>query len=137
MTAVLLVLFMSAQPLQAQVDSGSILGDDCGRLGGADQWCQSHIDQRRHERHPLVHDWRGWSLQVHSTQDWQLQGDCNLPGIQTTTQTNITVDVGADVVINFSLKPGAVTQTVEVVATIPVLQRKTLRRSSRRLSQRE
>src|SRR6058998_3114928 len=43
-------------------------------------------------------------------------------GFQTITQTNVVVNVGTDVVINFNLKPGAVTQTVEVVAAVPVLQ---------------
>src|SRR5207249_480606 len=43
-------------------------------------------------------------------------------GFQTITQTNVVVNVGTDVVFNFNLKPGAVSQTVEVEATIPVLQ---------------
>ena len=35
-------------------------------------------------------------------------------GFQTTEQKNVTVNVGQDVVANFTLKPGQVTETVEV-----------------------
>ena len=43
-------------------------------------------------------------------------------GFQTTTQKNVTVNVRADVVIDFKLSPGQVTQTVEVTAAPPLLQ---------------
>ena len=38
------------------------------------------------------------------------------------TQRHLTVNVGAEVVINFALKPGAVTETIEVASTTPVLE---------------
>ena len=43
-------------------------------------------------------------------------------GFQTTTQRNIMVNVGSNVVINFTLKPGQVSETVEVTTTTPVLE---------------
>ena len=40
-------------------------------------------------------------------------------GFQTTTQHNVIVNVGADVVVDFTLKPGLVTETVEVTTAPP------------------
>jgi len=43
-------------------------------------------------------------------------------GFQTVIQRNVNVSVGENVVANFSLKPGAVSETVSVESTAPVLQ---------------
>lgn len=43
-------------------------------------------------------------------------------GFQRVSQTGVTVNVTANVVINFTLKPGNVAETVEVTAAAPVLQ---------------
>lgn len=43
-------------------------------------------------------------------------------GFQTTTQTGVKVDIGTNVGLNFSLKPGSQTETIEVTAATPVLQ---------------
>jgi hypothetical protein len=43
-------------------------------------------------------------------------------GFQTTTQTGIQVNIGSNVGLNFSLKPGSQTETIEVTAATPVLQ---------------
>jgi hypothetical protein len=121
-TAVLLVLFLSAQPLQAQVDTGSILGTIADASGAPINGAKV----------TLTNEGTGAALSVTTGADGaykftplkigSYKVTATFQGFQTTTQTSITVNVGADVVINFSLKPGAVTQTVEVVATIPVLQ---------------
>src|SRR5262249_1728604 len=44
------------------------------------------------------------------------------PGFQTTTQTGVRVEIGSNVGLNLSLKPGSETQTIEVTAATPVLQ---------------
>jgi len=43
-------------------------------------------------------------------------------GFQTTTQSGVVVNIGSNVALNFSLKPGSQTETVEVTGAIPVLQ---------------
>jgi len=45
-----------------------------------------------------------------------------IQGFQTTTQHGLTVNVGENLVADFSLKPGSVSETVEVTTTAPVLQ---------------
>src|SRR5207253_7632525 len=81
--------------------------------------------RRRHTRWP-----RDWSSDVCSS-----DLTASYQGFQTITQTNIEVNVGTDVVINFNLKPGAVTQTVEVVAAVPVLQTQNASRSEEHTSE--
>src|SRR5271165_919079 len=46
----------------------------------------------------------------------------NYTGFTTMTQRHVTVNVDAQVVANFALKPGAVTETIEVASTTPVLE---------------
>jgi hypothetical protein len=45
-----------------------------------------------------------------------------IQGFQTTTTHGLTVNVGEALVADFSLKPGAVSETVEVTSTAPLLQ---------------
>src|SRR5256712_4363442 len=122
MTAVLLFLFLSVQPLQAQVDTGSILGTIADASGAPISGAKV----------TLTNEGTGAALSFTTSADGvykftplkigSYKVTATFQGFQTTAQTNIAVNVGADVVINFSLKPGALTQSVEVVATIPVLQ---------------
>jgi len=120
--ALLLVLFLSAPPLQAQVDTGSILGTVTDASGAAISGAKV----------TLTNQGTGAALSTTTGADGVYKftplkiGSYKLTasyqGFETVTQTNITVDVGADVVINFNLKPGSVTQSVEVVSAVPVLQ---------------
>jgi hypothetical protein len=45
-----------------------------------------------------------------------------LQGFQTAVQRDVTVNVGQSVVVDVALKPGSVSETVEVTSTVPVLQ---------------
>jgi hypothetical protein len=122
LSAVLLVLFSSARPLQAQVDTGTILGTIADASGAPINGAKV----------TLTNEGTGATLTFTTGGDGtykftplrvgNYKVTASFQGFQTTTQTGIAVDVGAAVVINFSLNPGAVTQTVEVVASIPVLQ---------------
>jgi len=122
MIAVLLVLLLSALPLRAQVDTGTILGTIADASGAPINGAKV----------TLTNEGTGASLSITTGADGSYKFTplkvgsykvtASFQGFQTTTQTSIAVNVGADVVINFSLNPGSVTQSVEVVASIPVLQ---------------
>ena len=122
MLAMAVVVFLSAQPLYAQVDTGSILGTVMDASGAAINGAKV----------TLTNEGTGAALSTVTGSDGvykftplrigKYKVTATYQGFQTTTQTGIEVNVGADVVINFNLNPGAVTQSVEVVATIPVLQ---------------
>jgi Carboxypeptidase regulatory-like domain/TonB dependent receptor len=116
------VLFVGATPLRAQVDEGTILGtvrDSSGAtINGATV--------------TLTNEGTGASLTFTTGDDGGYRftpikiGSYKVsavgPGFATLTQTKITVDVGANVVIDFALKPGQTTVVVEVTAEQPVLE---------------
>src|SRR6266481_6177656 len=111
-TAVMLFTLLSAQPLRAQVDAGTILGTVSDASGAPINGAKV----------TLTNEGTSASLSTITGPVGSYKVTASFQGFQTTTQINIPVDVGADVVINFTLKPGAVTETVEVSAAPPVLE---------------
>jgi len=119
------VFVFSSQPLHAQVDTGSITGTitdaSSAVVGGA--------------KVTLTNE--GTSATLTATADASGAYTFNpvrigsytvtvsYQGFQTTTQKNITVNVGSALTVNFSLKPGQVTETVEVTSTTPLLETQT------------
>ena len=119
------VLFFSAQPLHAQVDTGSITGtvtdSSSAVVGGA--------------KVTLTNE--GTSAALSTTADSSggytftpvrigtYTVTVSYQGFQTTTQKNIVVNVGSALVVNFTLKPGQVTEVVEVTTTTPLLETQT------------
>src|ERR1700722_4440464 len=115
-------LLLNAEFLQAQVDTGSITGtvtDASGAVvGGA--------------KVTLTNEGTGTSLSTTSGSDGvynfspvrigTYKLEVSAQGFKTEVQIHATVDVSARVLINFKLEPGAVTETVEVNTTAPVLQ---------------
>src|SRR6516225_8375666 len=118
----LLLLFMGAGQSFAQVDTGTILGsvsDSSGaRISGATV--------------TLTNEGTNATLSTTTGDDGSYKFTpvrigrytvaVTMQGFQTTTQKAITVNVGENVVADFSLKPGAVSETVEVTSSVPVLQ---------------
>ena len=116
------VIALSVVPLSAQVDTGSISGtvaDPSGAVvGGA--------------KVTLTNEGTGASLSTATGSDGLYNfsplkiGSYTLsvsaPGFQTTTQRKITVNVSSSVLTNVALKPGQVTETVEVTTSAPVLE---------------
>jgi hypothetical protein len=121
-TACAVVLFLSALPLCAQVDTGAVLGTVTD-ASGADV---------RGATVTLTNEGTNAALSTTTGSDGGYKFtpvnigtytvSVNFQGFTTMTQRHITVNVGAEVVANFALKPGAVTETVEVASTIPVLE---------------
>ena len=120
--ATLVVLLCNAAPLRAQVDAGSILGTVSDASGGA----------VRGATVTLTNEGTNASLATTTTADGTYKFSpvrigsykltATLQGFQTITQRGVTVNVGQDVVVDFSLKPGSVSETVEVQSSIPVLE---------------
>ena len=116
------LVLLSSSPIHAQVDTGTILGtvtDPSGAvLGGATV--------------TLTNEGTGASLSTTVGEDGGYKftpvriGSYKITatsqGFQTTERKNVVVNVGASVVANFDLKPGQVTETVEVTTTTPVLE---------------
>ena len=108
--------------LHAQVDTGSITGtvtDSTGAVvGGA--------------KVTLVNEGTDVTLSTNSGSDgnyvfspvrigsYKLEAAAQ--GFKTQVQTHVVVEVSARVLLNFTLQPGATTETVEVTSSAPVLQ---------------
>jgi len=115
-------MLLSSIPVQAQVDTGSILGtvtDASGAvLGGA---TVTLTNEGTAATLSTTVDSDG-SYKFTPVRIGNYKITATSQGFQTTEQKNIAVNVGASVVVNFTLKPGAVTETVEVTTTTPVLE---------------
>src|SRR5438067_2840399 len=121
-TFVIGVALFGVTPLNAQVDTGSITGVIADASGAVVSGAKV----------TLTNEGTGASLTATSGADGIYKfspvrvGSYNLDvtsqGFQTTKQSGVKVDIGSSVALNFSLKPGSQTETIEVTAATPVLQ---------------
>jgi hypothetical protein len=121
-TAAGLLFFAVPSRLQAQVDTGSILGTVTDASGASVTGAKV----------TLINEGTGAELSTTTGADGgykftpvrigSYKLSVSLQGFQTVVQTGVTVNVGENVVANFTLKPGTVTETISVESTIPVLQ---------------
>src|SRR5258708_3304909 len=120
--AYLSFLMLGAVPSYGQIDTGSILGtvsDASGaRVSGA---TVTLTNEGTNAALSMVTGDDG-SYKFTPVKIGTYKLTVTMQGFQTTTQHGVIVDVGANVVSDFSLKPGAVTETVEVTTAAPVLQ---------------
>ncbi|HKM79938.1 MAG TPA: TonB-dependent receptor [Candidatus Acidoferrum sp.] len=117
-----LVLLFAASLLFAQVDAGAVLGTITDQSGGVINGAKV----------VLTNEGTGASLTFTTSSDGvykfspvrigSYKIDVTFQGFQAVTTKGVAVDVGAQVVENFTLKPGNVSQTVEVSATAPLLE---------------
>jgi Carboxypeptidase regulatory-like domain/TonB dependent receptor len=122
MAACAVVLFLSVSPLRAQVDAGAILGTVTDASGA----------EVRGATVTLTNEGTNATLSTTTGSDGgykftpvtigQYTISTNFQGFTTMTEKHVTVNVGAEVVINFALKPGQVSEIVEVTSTTPVLE---------------
>src|SRR6266571_3816154 len=108
--------------LQAQVDTGSITGTITDPSGAVVSGAKV----------TLTNEGTGTTLSTTAGTDGvyvfspvrigSYKLDASAQGFKTLVQTKIAVDVSARVLVNFKLQPGAVSETVEVTSSAPVLQ---------------
>src|SRR6266576_7244310 len=122
MTAVLVCLFLSSQPLRAQVDTGTILGTVTDASGAPINGAKVALTNEGTSAAltTITATDGGYKLTPVKIGSYKLTA--SFQGFQTITQTNVPVNVGADVVVNFALKPGSVTEVIEVSSAPPVLE---------------
>jgi len=108
--------------LQAQVDTGSITGTVTDPSGAVVSGAKI----------TLLNEGTGASLSTTTGGDGgytfspvrigSYTVDATAQGFKTVSQTHVVVNVSANVLANFKLQTGAVTETVEVTSSVPVLQ---------------
>ena len=122
MATVVLFAFLSAQPLRAQVDAGTILGTVADTSGAPINGAKVTLTNEGTSASLSTITGPDGSYKFTPVRIGSYKLTSSFQGFQTTSQTSVAVNVGADVVINFTLKPGEVTQIVEVSASTPVLE---------------
>src|SRR5437773_1816359 len=115
-------MVLSAGLLHAQVDTGSITGTVADASGAVVSGAKV----------TLTNEGTGASLTTTTGADGiykfspvrvgSYKLDVTSQGFQTTKQSGVQVNIGTNVSLNFNLKPGSQTETVEVTGAIPVLQ---------------
>jgi hypothetical protein len=116
------VMLSSPRLLRAQVDTGSISGtinDASGAVIGNATVTLTNEGTSASLSTAVAAD-GGYKFSPVRIGSYKLSASS--PGFQTTEQRNVVVNVGASVVLNFVLKPGQVTETVEVTTSTPVLE---------------
>src|SRR5256884_9817695 len=122
MTAVLLLLFLSAPVLRAQVDAGTILGTVADTSGAPINGAKVTLTNEGTSATLSTTTGPDGSYKFTPVKIGSYKLTASFQGFQTITQTNVPVNVGADVVVNFALKPGSVTEVIEVSSAPPVLE---------------
>jgi len=115
-------LLIVATPVRAQVDAGSILGTISDETGAVVSGASV----------TLTNEGTGASLTTTTGSDGgykfspvkigSYKIDVSFQGFQPLTAKGVVVNIGVDVVQNFALKPGNVTQSIEVTAAAPLLE---------------
>src|SRR6266404_9512264 len=122
MLASLVVLLCNAAPIRAQVDAGSILGTVSDASGASIHGATVTLTNEGTNASLSTTTGSDGGYKFTPVRIGSYKLTATLQGFQTVTQKNVVVNVGADVVVDFSLKPGSVSETVEVASTIPVLE---------------
>jgi hypothetical protein len=120
--AVVVGAFLSnASPLHAQVDTGSISGTVTDSTGAIVKGATVKLlnEGTSAELTTTAGDAGTYTFSPVRIGNYTLT--VSAQGFQTTTQHHITVNVGSALLVNFTLKPGAVSETVEVTSTTPLL----------------
>src|SRR6266481_4958964 len=122
MLASLAVLLWSAAPLRAQVDAGSILGTVTDASGGSVHGATVTLTNEGTNASLSTTTGSDGGYKFTPVRIGSYKLTATLQGFSTITQRNIVVNVGAEVVVDFALKPGSVSETVEVASSVPVLE---------------
>jgi Carboxypeptidase regulatory-like domain/TonB dependent receptor len=119
---ILIALMFAAVPLRAQVDSGSILGTITDESGAVVSGASVTLTNEGTAASLTTMTGSDGSYKFTPVKIGSYKLDISLKGFQPITAKGIVVNIGVDVVQNFALKPGNVTQSIEVTAAAPLLE---------------
>jgi hypothetical protein len=122
LAAGVIVLFLAVLPMRAQVDTGSILGTVTDASGAEVRGATVTLTNEGTNATLSTTTGSSGEYKFSPVSIGQYTLSTNFQGFTTMTEKHVPVNVGSEVVINFALKPGAVTETVEVASTVPVLE---------------
>jgi len=122
LVASLVVCLCSAAPIRAQVDAGTILGTVSDASGGTVHGATVTLTNEGTNAALSTTTGSDGTYKFTPVKIGTYKLTATIQGFSTVTQRNVTVNVGKDVVVDFTLKPGSVSETVEVASSLPVLE---------------
>ena len=117
-----LVLLFAASPLFAQVDAGAVLGTVTDQSGGVINGAKVVLTNEGTGAIATFTTSSDGGYKFSPVRIGSYKIDVTFQGFQAVTTKGVAVDVGAQVVQNFTLRPGNVSQTIEVSAAAPLLE---------------
>ena len=120
--ATLVALLGSAAPLRAQVDAGSILGTVTDASGGSVHGATVTLTNEGTSASLSTTTGNDGTYKFSPVRIGSYKLTATIQGFSTVTEKNVVVNVGQDVVVDFALRPGSVSETVEVASSVPVLE---------------
>ena len=118
----LVVLLSCAAPIRAQVDAGSISGTVTDASGGTINGVSVTLTNQGTNASLTTTTSSDGSYKFSPVRIGSYRLKAVLQGFQAVEQRDVTVNVEQNVVVDFTLKPGSVTETVEVASSLPVLE---------------
>src|SRR5579864_4510432 len=115
-------VLLSVLQLQAQVDTGSITGTVTDPSGAVVSGARVTLTNEGTAASLSVTTGSDGSYTFSPVKIGSYKIEVTAQGFKTITQTNIVVNVSANVLVNLKLQTGSVTETVEVTSSVPVLQ---------------
>src|SRR5580693_3627233 len=112
----------SARPLQAQVDTGSITGTITDASGAVVSGAKVTLTNEGTAASLSTTAGSDGGYRFSPVRIGSYKIEVSAQGFKTSTEIHIGVDVSSNVLRNFKLQPGAVTETVEVTSEAPLLQ---------------
>lgn len=116
------LIFPAAAPLRAQVDTGAILGTVTDQSGAIISGATVTLKNEGTNATLTTLTEQDGTYKFTPLKIGAYMVSASFKGFQKTETRHIQVDVGAQVVVDLRLNPGNVTETVEVVASAPLMQ---------------
>jgi hypothetical protein len=120
--AVAIFTTLSSRPLQAQVDTGSITGAVTDASGAVVSGAKVTLTNEGTGAVLSTTTRSDGGYEFNPVRIGSYKLDAAAPGFKNEVQIHVAVDVSSNILRNFKLQPGAVTETVEVTSEAPLLQ---------------
>jgi hypothetical protein len=121
-TAAFVLMLLCVTPIRAQVDAGAILGTVTDASGSAVHGATVTLTNEGTSAALSTTTGNDGGYKFTPVRIGNYKLSVTFQGFETITRAHLSVNVGENVVADFTLKPGNVTTTVEVTAAAPVLQ---------------
>ncbi|HET6178541.1 MAG TPA: carboxypeptidase-like regulatory domain-containing protein, partial [Candidatus Sulfotelmatobacter sp.] len=120
--AVSIFTTLGIKPLLAQVDTGSITGTVTDASGAVVSGAKITLTNEGTAANLATTSGSDGGYKFSPVRVGSYKLDVAAQGFKTTSTIHVAVDVSSNVLINFKLQPGSVSETIEVTSEVPLLQ---------------